>query len=107
MHTPTLSVLPLSTVIWGGIGYLYGKVTQKSPTLTAQVLAIWAIADTMLFFLVSHHQNCPKELKSIYSISNLIVNSAVIFTLKQLELINNIVAVALSSLTIFTFYYRC
>ena len=106
MNTPTFSILPFSTVIWAGFGYVYGKLTGASPRIAAQVLAIWAFADAVFFLIARSSKHTQRELKSTYALTNLIVNSLTLVTMKQFNLLSAKGTVALSCLTVFIFCYR-
>ena len=106
MDTPDLAMLPYSTVIWGGVGYAYGKMTDVSPWLAAQALATWAVADVLFFLIASAAKETQKELALTYAYTNVVVNSLAIFAMQRLELLNAKGTVALSCLTACIFFYR-
>src|SRR5262249_53253313 len=66
---PKLYTLPQSALMAGALGYIYGKLTDVSPTFCAKLFAIAQLANSILFLLAKaylqindHHQDDKHRL---------------------------------------------
>ena len=104
--TPLIYTLPVETLIWGGIGLLYSKISKVSPSLSIATLAISQVADTFFFLLATVPFKKNQDIKIIYSITNLSINGLTLCAMVKLNLMGQKGSIALACFTLLHFLSR-
>lgn len=88
---PSFSDIPIYVSIDVGVGYLYGKLIQKNPSLTATLFAIRTLTDA-IFYHIANYALEGKDLQSqkIFLVTSTLVNIAFFFILRELHLMGQL-----------------
>lgn len=88
--TPQLSQLPFDTLLFGGAGYILGRLSNVNERLLAGVLTIASIANHILFQVANRW--IPPYLgfssEAIYMGTNTLATIATIIAVQQLDLLS-------------------
>lgn len=101
IYTPKLSQIPFDALIFGGAGYVLGRLAHVNAQLSAKVLVVGALANQILFAAANHwtrpflnqlfypHHFSPE---GIYIGTNALVATITILAANHLSLISRRVA---------------
>lgn len=89
--------IPAGMVVMGGIGFAVGRLVQVNEKLSIAVLAIYSLANDILFLAAKHTIRQPLHISSqaLYVGTNTLVSTITIFTARHLDLISRRVTCAL------------
>ncbi len=99
--TPKLSQISFEALLLGGIGYALGRFANVDPKLSAQVLVIAGLANTILFAVTNYWGRSylnrmifPFHVspQALYVGTNTLVSATAILAAQQLNLISRCVA---------------
>lgn len=82
--------IPAGMLVMGGIGFTVGYLAQVNEKLSTVVLAIYSLANDILFLVAKHTIRQPLHISSqaLYVGTNTLISTIAIFTARHLDLIS-------------------